>query len=142
MPLAGEVYHYPAYVFPDGEQANKFVVLLGQISGGDWILGRTTSRQRGRPMNPPCNQSEHFPSFYLGPLNGIFLAQTWLVLDRLDDHDQTDFVGAIRSGAVELVGALPLQLLCAALSCARGAEDTTQFQAEAMSDLRAALGCV
>lgn len=141
MPQAGEVYHYPAYVFPDGEEANKFVVVLGQVPGGDWILGRTTSRPHGRPTDPRCNQSENYPSFYLGPLDGIFRAPTWLVLDRLDDHDEVELVKNIKNGAVELVGVLPLNLLCEALSCARGADDTSNIQARAMSDLRAQLGC-
>jgi hypothetical protein len=141
MPQAGEVYHYPAYVFPDGEQDDKFVILLGQIPGNDWILGRTTSRQHGRPVTPPCNQSNAYPSFYVGALQGVFHCPTWLALDRLDDHDQSDLAAKIQNGAVELIGSLPLALLCAALSCARGADDTTQLQAQAMSDLRAALGC-
>lgn len=141
MPVAGEVYHYPAYVFPDGEQEDKFVILLGQVPGGDWILGRTTSRQHGRPTVPPCNQATSYPSFYLGALQGLFTKPTWLVLDRLDDHDRQDLEAKIASGIVRPVGALPLPLLCAALACARGADDTTQQQATAMSDLRAALGC-
>lgn len=141
MPTAGEVYHYPAYVFPDGEQDDKFVVLLGQIPGGDWILGRTTSRQHGRPTVPPCNQTSNYPSFYLGQLASIFSKPTWLCLDRLDDHDEADLEARVASGAVELVGVLPAQVLCAVLACARGADDTTQLQASAMSDLRAKLGC-
>ena len=141
MPAAGEVYHYPAYVFPDGEAADKYVVLLGQIPGGDWILGRTTSQSHGRPTNPRCNQSGFYPSFYLGPLEGLFPLPTWLALDRLDDHDELALNQRIAAGSVELAGELPIKLLCGALACARGADDTTQLQANTMSDLRAALGC-
>ena len=64
MPQPGEVYHYPDYVFPDAEQTDKYVVLLGQLPGGDWILGRTTSRSHGRPRNPRCNHSDPYPSFF------------------------------------------------------------------------------
>ena len=140
MPRAGEVYHFPDFVFPDGEQAHKFVVLLGQILGGDWILGRTTSRQRGRPTNPRCNQA-HDASYFIGALPGIFPVPTWLVLDRLDDSDRADFERKLASGKVGLRGMLPFDVFCEALSCARGAVDTTVMQANAMSDVRAALGC-
>lgn len=141
MPRAGEVYHYPAYVFPDGEQDDKYVVLLGQIPGDDWILARTTSRQHGRSTNPRCNQTGSYPSFYIGPLAGIFPKPTWLVLDRLDDHDEDVFTERITAGLIEFAGELPFELLCDALSCARGADDATQIQVRAMSDLRAELGC-
>ena len=141
MPQAGEVYHYPAYRFPDGDQDDKFVVLLGQIPGGDWILGRTTSRQHGRPTVPPCNQASGYPSFYIGPLQGVFPRPTWIALDRFDDHDQVDLETKITCGEVTLIGNLPLPVLCAVLACARGADDTTQLQANAMSDVRAILGC-
>lgn len=141
MARAGEVYYYPDYEFPDGEQDHKYVVLLGQIPGGDWILCRSTSQRLGRPQNPPCNQSPHYPSFYVGPIQGIFALQTWLVLDRLDDHDELALDRKIAAGSVHLRGSLAQALLCDLLSCARGADDTTQLQAQAMSDIRADLGC-
>jgi hypothetical protein len=141
MPAAGEVYHYPDYVFPDGEQAHKYVVLLGQIPGGDWILCRSTSKQHGRPTDPRCNQSGIYPSYYLGTIQGIFPVATWLVLDRLDDHDEMDFNQKLALGAVTMVGTLSVDLLCQLLACARGADDTTQVQATAMSNVRANLNC-
>jgi hypothetical protein len=141
MPQAGEVYSYPDYVFPDGDEALKYVILLGQIPGGDWILGRTTSRQHGRPTNPQCNHSDHYPSFYLGPVPAIFPAPTWVVLDRLDDHDELELNRRLAAGTIQLIGSLTFAVLCDLLSCARGAEDVTQTQATAMSDLRADLGC-
>jgi len=141
MPAAGEVYYYPDYVFPDGEQAHKYVVLFGQIPSGDWILCRSTSKQQGRPTNPRCNQTGSYASFYLGTIAGIFPVETYLVLDRLDDHDELDFNQKIAQPAVALIGALPVNLLCEVLACARGADDTTQLQAAAISNLRAELNC-
>lgn len=104
MPQAGEIYSYPEYEFPDGDNRNKYVVVMGQIPGGDWILGRTTSRQYGRPKHPACNQSEHYPSYYLETAAGVLPLESWVVLDRLDDHDEKVFNEKVESGRVELVG--------------------------------------
>ncbi len=43
MPQVGELYHHPRYVFPDGSQKNKYVLLMGKTRADDWILAVTTT---------------------------------------------------------------------------------------------------
>jgi hypothetical protein len=141
MPQAGELFHYPSYVFPDGSQRDKYVLLMGQTRGSDWILARTTSRAYGRPQEPRCHHGNPYPSFYLDTASGALPLASWLALDRLDDHDADEFRARVKAGQIQPVGAIPRALLCEALSCAASADDTRSAQKRAMKDLRADLGC-
>lgn len=141
MPQAGELFYYPNYSFPGGEKGDKYVLLMGQTRGDDWILARTTSRAHGRPQNPRCCHDNPYPSFYLDRAGGILSVDSWLVLDRLDDHDAEEFKTRLKSGLIKLVGLIPRHLFCEALDCAARADDTNRAQENAMKDLRAALGC-
>ena len=141
MPIAGTLFRYPNYVFPDGAQRDKYILLMGQIPGGDWIVARTTSRAHGRPQEPRCHHGNPYPSFFLGKADGILPLDTWLVLDRLDDHDSLEFQVRVINGLVIEVGPIPSALFCDALACAAGADDTSRAQERAMKDLRAKLGC-
>lgn len=141
MPQPGELFYYPNYVFPDGSQRNKYVLLMGQTPGGDWILARTTSRAYGRPQEPRCHHGNPYPSFYLDTASGILPLVSWLALDRLDDHDAEEFRIRLEAGQIQPAGAMPRTLFCEALACAASADDTRRVQEHAMKDLRAELGC-
>jgi len=142
MPQGGEVYHYPGYVFPDNATKDKYVVLMGQTISGDWIVARTTSRGNGRSINPACSYGPPYSSFFLGKIQDIFVRDTWLVLDRLDDHDERDFDQKIATKGINLIKPLPTQVFCEALTCAMAAEAATRQQERAMHDLRAGLRCI
>jgi hypothetical protein len=141
MPQPGELYYYPNYVFPDGNIRDKYVLLMGETRGGDWILARTTSKAHGRPQNPRCNHDNPYPSFYLDTAGGLLPLETWLVLDRLDDYDTISFSSELKAGAISLAGIIPPALFCQALDCAARADDTTREQEKTMKDLRHELGC-
>lgn len=125
MPRPGELFLYPRYVFPDGEQRDKYVLLMGQTRSGDWILARTTSRAHGRWQEPRCHHGNPYPSFYLGTAGGVLSLESWLALDRLDDHDAEAFRARLDTGQVRPVGAIPRLLFYDALACAASADDTS-----------------
>lgn len=141
MPQPGELFRYPDYIFPDGGQKDKYVLLMGKTRGDDWILCRTTSQQHGRPQEPRCHHGNPYPSFFIDTAGGILPLPTWLALDRLDDHDADEFSKRVAAKRVESKGLIPQHLFCEALDCASRADDTTRAQENAMRDLRAELGC-
>lgn len=140
MPAIGEVYYYPNYSFPDGGEKNKYVVIMGTTVYGDFVLGRTTTKENLRVRNPACDHTDPYPGFYLNRADGIFYRDSWLALDRLDDHEEDSFNHAVTQNSVSLVGVLSRSLLLDLLDCARTANDTTKAQdnaiANACSDLR------
>jgi hypothetical protein len=141
MPQPGELYHYPNYVFPDGGQRDKFVLLMGKTRADDWILARTTTQPHGRSHNPPCYHGDPYPGFYINTAGGLLPKTTWVALDRLDDYDTRDFDTKAAQGKIALVGKLALNTFCQLLDCAIRAQDITAIQERAMRDLRAGLGC-
>lgn len=141
MPQAGELYHFPDYVFPDGGQRDKFILLMGRTPSDDWILARTTTKPQGRSHNPPCYLGDPYPGFYIDKANGLLTQPTWVVLNRLDDYDARDFDSKVTRGEITLIGKFPLDTFCQLLDCAVRAQDITRIQERAMRDLRADLGC-
>ena len=100
MPQPGELYHFPDYVFPDGGQRNKFVLLMGKTRADDWILARTTTQPHGRSHNPPCYLGEPYPGFYIDKCDGLLTQPTWITLNRLDDYDARDFDTKVAAGDI------------------------------------------
>ena len=48
-------YHRRVYVDREtGEFRDKFMLVLAETPGGDWVARLLTSRQYGRPESPPC----------------------------------------------------------------------------------------
>jgi hypothetical protein len=141
MHEAGEIYYHPGYVFPDGEQRDKYVLIMGITRSKDFILARTTSRKNLRVTNPRCSHAFPYPGFYVGTANGLFAIDTWIVLDRLDDVDGIDFVTKIKNGQINLVGILPNDIFCDLLDCAVRADDITREQEQRMLDVRAEKKC-
>jgi len=135
MPQTGEIYYHPDYIFPDGGQKNKYIVIMGVTRGGDFILARTTSKKNLRLTNPRCSHAFPYPSFYVDTAKGLFSIETWIVLDRLDNYDAIDFRTQIRKGKINLVGKLPDDLFCDLLSCAVRADDITREQEQRMLDI-------
>ncbi|KHD06776.1 hypothetical protein PN36_20925 [Candidatus Thiomargarita nelsonii] len=136
MPQAGEIYYHPDYIFPDGDQKNKYVLIMGVRKSGDFILARTTSRENLRVTHPRCSHTFPYPGFYVGTANGLFSMDTWIVLDRLDDYDEIYFTNKIRNGQINFVGILADELFCDLLDCAVRSNDVTREQEQRMLDLR------
>lgn len=141
MPQPGELYYFPRYVFPDGGQRNKFILLVGKTPADDWILARTTKQPQGRSHNPPCYLGDPYPGFYIDKANGLLTQPTWIALNRLDDYDARDFSAKSGKGDITLVGKLPVDTFCQLLDCAVRAQDITMIQERVMRDLRVALRC-
>jgi len=83
----------------------------------------------GAPSAPRALMVTPYSSFFLGKIQDIFVQDTWLVLDRLDDHDERDFDQKIATKAISLIKPLPTQVFCETLTCAMAAEAVTRQRA-------------
>lgn len=130
----GEIHlHRRFYADPEtGELRGKFLLALAITRSGDIVVRLLTSRQHGRPKSPPCFHGDPYPCFYFGVLGGRFARESWLDLRAADDIDP--FLGqrAHKKGDLDLVTALPLDLLRPAAECVAGALDTTRAQEQAI----------
>ena len=134
MPQIGEVYSYPDYVYPDGDQSDKRVIVTGILASDDYVVARSTSQPYGRIRDPRCNHDRHYPSYYLGIIDDVFPLETWVTLERFDDHDCRDFDGRVANRVVTRIGALEARILRELLLCCARADDVTKLQQAAMQD--------
>jgi hypothetical protein len=138
--VSGQIYCHDRYYF-DGGWRRKYFLVLAASPSGDVVHRLLTSRAHSRPRNPPCFHGDPYPGFYLGYLGGELTSESWLDLRGLDDYDGLDFANHRTKGSLILVQMLDKSLLCSALDCAAGADDTTRQQEQSIRDQRAILGC-
>jgi hypothetical protein len=137
----GEIYRHEAFYrnAETGELEAKYLVLLATLPSGDCVARLLTSRQNGRPEEPPCFHGNPYPSYFLGVLGGPLSAKSWLDLRFLDDFDEVEFRRRIKSNRIALVGSVSTEALIDMLACVAGAEDTTRLQENAIRDALATL---
>lgn len=142
MPLPGEIYrHDRFYRNEQREWQAKYLVVLAFTPGRDVIHRTLTSRQNGRPEAPPCYHGDPYPGYFLGMPGDPMTRSTWVDLRAMDDYDSNEFGTDIADGTLQLIITLPLPVICAVLSCAANAEDTTRQQHQALLDQKARLDC-
>ena len=142
MPLPGEIYRHDRFYRNEQEEWEaKYLVVLAFTPGRDVIHRTLTSRRNGRPETPPCYHGDPYPGYFLGIPGDPITRPTWVDLRGMDDYDSNDFGSDIASGTLRLIKTLPLQVICAVLSCAANAEDTTCQQHQALLDQKARLDC-
>jgi hypothetical protein len=132
----GEIhYERSFYVDPDtGEYRGKYILILAKLPGGDFVARLLTSRQHGRPKNPPCYHGDPYPGFYLGVIGGQLGADSWLDLRALEDFDGRDLARHSESGSLNRVAELDPVLFRQAADCVARANDTTRLQERAIRD--------
>lgn len=138
----GTILHHPRF-YADGETGElkpKFLCVLATTRAGDVIWRLLTSRQRGRPEQPPCYHGDPCPGFYLGVIDtsaGLG-KQSWLDLRGLDDGDGIDVAKSLDAGELTIAATINAATLRAMLECAAAADDTTRAQECAIRDALAA----
>jgi len=143
MPLPAEVYRHDRYYRNEQQEWEaKYLVILAFTPGRDVIHRTLTSRRNGRPEAPPCYHGDPYPGYFLGIPGDSVTRPTWVDLRATDDYDSNDFDAAMANGTLQLTMTLPLPMICAVLSCAANAEDTTWQQHQALLDQKAQLNCL
>jgi len=90
---SGDIYRHEAFYrsAETGRLEPKYLVLLAALASGDWVARLLTSRQHGRPEQPPCFHGRPYSSFYLGVIGGPLPAKSWVDLRYLEDFDEFEF---------------------------------------------------
>ncbi len=134
---AGDIYrreHF--YADPDsGEMLPKYLLFMAPTRSGDWVFRLLTSRENGRRREPPCDHGDPYPGYFLGPVDGPLVKDSWVDLRSCPDADADDVRLLIGKGAMKLVARLAGPRLRAALECTAAAADTTRQQEQAIRDL-------
>lgn len=142
---AGTILHHPRFYVDEetGELKSKFLFVLATTRDGDVIWRLLTSRQRGRPEQPPCYHGNPCPGFYFGVIDtsaGLG-KKSWLDLRALDDGDGIDVAKSLDDDELMIEATIRGGTLRAALECAAAADDTTRAQERAIRDELAMQDC-
>jgi hypothetical protein len=143
MPVPGEIYRDDAFYLNSEtrQPMPKYLVVLGSNRAGDIVFRLLTSRQGGRPENPPCYHGDPYPGYFLGVLGQPLAQKSWVDLHGQDDYDAQTFAQYLAGGRVTLILVMSRLQICAVLDCSSRAMDTTTQQASTMLDSKASLRC-
>ena len=139
----GTILHHSGF-YADretGELKPKFLFVLATTASGDVIWRLLTSRQYGRPEQPPCCHDDPYPGFYLGVIDtsARLGKKSWLDLRPLDDGDGIEVAKLLDKGVLTIETSISGDPLHAALECAAAADDTTRAQERVIRDQLAGL---
>ena len=78
----GTVYFDDNFFFSDGTKGRKLLILLNTPQKNEnYILVKTTSRQKKKPATPGCIENHH-KVYYLPSQKDFFHKNTWVQLDN------------------------------------------------------------
>lgn len=119
-----------------GELKPKFLFVLATTGSADVVWRLLSSRQHGRPENPPCYHGDPYPGFYLGVIDtsARLGKKSWLDLRPLEDGDGIEVAQRMDAGVLTIETLISGDSLHAALECAASADDTTRAQERAIRD--------
>ncbi|MEA2082811.1 MAG: hypothetical protein U9O82_00930 [Thermodesulfobacteriota bacterium] len=81
MVSRGTVYFDDNFVFSDGTKGQKLLILLNTPQKDEnYILVKTTSKQKNKPASPGCIEGHH-KVYYLPSQKDFFNKNTWVQLD-------------------------------------------------------------
>lgn len=124
-----------------GDLKPKFLFVLATTTGGDVVWRLLTSRQYGRPEQPPCCHDDPYPGFYLGVIDtsARLGKKSWLDLRSLDGGDGMEVAKLLDKGVLTIATSIRGTPLHATLECAAAADDTTRAQERVIRDQLARL---
>jgi len=136
----GDIYRDDAfYVAPTGELKAKYLLVLAAPAGRDVVIRLLTSRQHGRPEQPPCFHGDPYAGYYLGVPGDELKRKTWVDLRAQDDLDAIACRGRQERGTMTPVMQLDAATTARVIECVAGADDTTREQESLLRDALAGM---
>jgi hypothetical protein len=142
FPHFGHIFRDPNFLFPDGTTRPKLLIILALSRSSDYIVVRTTSKQKGKSATYGCHNDELFdPSFTIPAtlhIQGLTL-DTWVCLDWVFELEKNKVDNLLANNAIDLTGEVPIKTMRDLLACAANADDTEQHHVKSLLDLRSRL---
>lgn len=141
----GSVIVHDSFVFADGDQAKKILVILGS-ENGITVAAKTTSNGTRFGTAYGCQVDGRFPCFHL-PLGSCFLNRaSWVCLDEFYEFRHTEILMRHFSGRVRSLGRLGTGPTADLLGCAVCSDDISSrhetIVRAALDGLRSGADCI
>ena len=123
MIAKGEVLFDPAFIYPQGNTADKYVICLSNIKNHeDGVFVPVTSQQGRKLMSQGCNPSQSY--YFIPPATtDMFLINTWVQFDAADLWICANVERNLSAGKLVRKGILKPQLTKDLVACALKADD-------------------
>ena len=121
----GSIIFHKDFTFYDGEQADKFLIVLNDGNKRPYLVLRTTSRQKSRPNKEGC----HAPKgcYFLPEKKDWFKFDTWVLLYEPYEMNAQAFLKAKFAGHAEVKATLKPDLLRAIINCFSRTDDCSDY---------------
>jgi hypothetical protein len=121
----GSILHWEGFKFADGEEANKFFVIVGAQPGQNYLAIIATSRQRRRSPQPGGNPDG---GYYHIPGGGRdwFPKDTWLLFEAPVELSAADFAKAVAERKISVRGQLRGDIANAICNCMKKCDDVSE----------------
>jgi hypothetical protein len=126
--VPGCILHWEGFRFPDGGEADKFLVIVGAKAGANYLAIVATSKQRRRTAQPggnPVGGYYHIP----GGGKDWFPRDTWLLFEDPREISPAELLKEHAAGRIRLVGQLRGQIANAICNAMRACQDVSPYHA-------------
>ncbi|MCD0493849.1 hypothetical protein LQD23_16330 [Chromobacterium violaceum] len=122
----GNIYFHKDFVFSDGAQKDKYLVVIG-ASEKVLVVAKTTSKSHHYRLDFGCQSGNRYPAFYLPTGSCCFKLPTWVCLNEFYELDKTLLMGKLYSGEARGFGQIGKHTRDIQF-CAKDCDDITMFQ--------------
>lgn len=122
----GDVYFHKNFVFHDGAQKDKYLVVIGS-NETLLVVAKTTSQGHNYRNDFGCQSANRYPAFFLPQGSCCMPLPTWICLGEFYEFNKAAFTTKILAGEVNAFGKIP-SFARDIQFCAIGCDDISVFQ--------------
>jgi len=125
----GAVLDWDAFEFPGRDSKDKLLVVLGARPGSDYLLALTTSRRKGKALDPGCHADA---GYYVlqGGGKDFFNVDTWVLISDPHTTRAAELVKLAMAQKVRVLGNLRVDVANAIRNCLRRCPDVAKVHAD------------
>lgn len=132
MIQVGSVIFHPKFQFHDGEERNKYLVVLG-IQEGIALVAKTTSKGWRYTLDYGCQAGLNH-AFFLPPHSNKLLAKpTWICFNEFYELNHSELINRLTGAELFHCGLLTNEHLKEIQECALQSEDISTHQENIIS---------
>lgn len=126
----GAVVAWDGFVFEDGGQSDKLLVILGAKTGSQIIAALATTKAHGRPKKGGCVPDHDGGAFYYlqGGMKRSFKEDTWIELYRPQEIDAAQLLKVAMAKAARVIFNLDQSVAAGIRNCLKQSPDVTPYQ--------------
>jgi hypothetical protein len=135
--IPGCILHWEGFKFPDGAEADKFLVLVGTQSGSNYLAIIATSKRKQKGTTPGGNVEG---GYYFIPGGGKdwFPLDTWLLFEEPREISPAELVKEVLAKRLQVKGHLRHDIANGICNTMRRCKDVSEAHKSLLGPVRSA----